>query len=610
VLNNPNLSIGLLLATWILLVSSLTLFVVPSWVLRTVGGGATAEKNRALSLLDRTAHGFIRMLSLLILGTLLWARLGLFTWFTAILTYGLSLFTIWLFGNNRHPQHKLQKLSQNCLAFVIDLYDRGISGRRLWVSWESGWRNLRAALGRKAQSSVEAFSLIIIFSIALAAIALRFGHPLQELRFSAADSYSQLLATQQILSRDVALFDAPTLAIFRVPVLAAITAFISTISGVDPVHSQHFTMSLVGCWLVAAVGYCLLELTHSLAASAVGLLGLGVYLFTFNFPVPKWGSERLQSWLSEIIGSLNLGWVRQWNPNEIEVAALFLLLGLAAAARITKPAQRLDGWISAICCWLIISIAAPPMLVLLLAGGFGLILGRRVALFAVAVTWLALALLAAIPERQLFVDPLFLRGLPIALSLLSGMVFMLLATALKGLLGIWTEPVGLTIVCALALNFFWPNNMAIEYLEYDVSAVKTMEIATLFPYKRWTLVAPSEQLSQSYRQGWYEDLARFVENHGKSVQDPSFKLPIGTPNIFVMLEKQPFGADRSEPSVPYSTLSDPVYSNYRSPRGRSRLQAAALELCETYANNHADSLVYYEDSVLKIYQFSGKTSQD
>jgi hypothetical protein len=609
VLNNPNLPIGLLLATWIFLVSSLTLIVVPSLVLRTVGG-ASGSQNRYLSLLDRTVHGFIRMLSLIVLGTLLWARLGLFTWFTAILTYSFGLFAIWLFGNNRHPQHKLQKLSQGFLAFFIDLYDRGISGRRLRASWESWWLNVRKALGRKVQSSVEAVSIILILLIALAAIAFRFGHPLQELRFSAADSYSQLLATQQILSRDVALFDAPTMAIFRVPVLAALTAFISTISGVDALHSQHFTMSLVGCWLVAAVGYCLLELTSSLAASAVGLLGLGVYLFTFNFPLPKWGSERFQSWLSEMISSLNLGWVRQWNPNEIEVAALFLLLGLAAAVRIAKPSQRLDGWISAICCWLIISISAPPMLVLLIAGGFGLILGRRVALFAVAVTWLALALLAAIPDRQLFVDPLFLRGLPIALSLLSGMVFILLATALKGLLGIWTEPVGLIIVCALALNFCWPNNMAIDYLEYDVSARKTAEIATLFPYKSWTLVAPSEQLSQSYRQGWYEDLAKFVENHSKSVQDPGFKLPINTPNIFVMVEKQPFGADRSDSGVPYSSLSDPVYINYRSPMGRSRLQAAALDLCETYSNNHADSRVYFEDSLLKIYQFSGKPQKE
>jgi hypothetical protein len=600
VLNNPTFPIDLLLAAWIFLVSGLALVVFPSLVLRT---------DRSLSLLDRIVHGFARMLCLIILGTLLWARLGLFTWFTAVLTYGLSLFVIWLFGNNRHPHSKLQQLSQSLLAFFIDLYDRGISGRRLRTSLEKWWRGLRVQMRRSVRSSAAAVSAIAIVFVALATLALRFEHPLSEMRFGIVDSYSQLLATQQIMSRDVALFNAPTMAIFRVPVLAAITSFIGTIAGVDVLHSQHFTMALVGCWLVAALGYCLWQLTNSLAASAVGVLGLGIYLFTYTQSLPRWLPEWLQRWLSEIISSLNLGWIRQWNPNEIEVAALFLLLGLAVAARIAKHSQRLDGWISAICCWLIISIAAPPLLALLIVGGFGLILGRRVALFAVAVAWLTLALLAAIPDRQLFVDPLFLRTLPIALSLLSGMAFMLLAGALRGLLGIWTEPVGLMVTYALALNFCWPSNMAIEYLEYDVSARKTAEIATLFPYKHWTLVAPSEQLSQSYRQGWYEDLAKFVDTYQKSIKNPSFRLPIGTDNIFVMVEKKPFGGDRAEPSVPYSTLQDPVYNNYRSPTGRSHLQATALEMCETYANNHPDSRIYYEDKVIKIYQFSGLPSK-
>jgi hypothetical protein len=599
VLNNLTFLINLLLAAWIFLVSGLALIVLPSLVLRT---------DRSLSLSDRIVHGFVRMLCLIILGTLLWARLGLFTWFTAILTYSLSLFLIWLFGNNRHPYHKLQQLTHSLLAFFIDLYDRGISRRRLRASLAKWWKLITLQVRRNVRSSAAAVSVIALLGLALATIALRFGHSLHEMRFSVADSYSQLLATQQIVSRDVALFDTPTMAIFRVPVLAAITSFIATMSGVDTIHSQHFTMAMVGCWLVAALGYCLLELTTNLAASVVGVLGLGVYLFTCTMSVPTWLPERLQRWLSEIFSSLNLGWLRQWNPNEIEVAALFLLLGLAAAARIAKHSQRLDGWISAICCWLIISIAAPPLLVLLIVGGFGLILGRRVALFAVAVTWLFLALLAAISDRQLFVDPLFLRTLPIALSLLSGMTFMFLASSLRGLLGIWTEPVGLMVTCAVALNFFWPSNVPIDYLEYDVSARKTAEIAMLFPYKNWTLVAPSEQLSQSYRQGWYEDLAKFVDTYQKSAKIPGFRFPIGTANIFVMVEKRPFGEDRVERQVPYSTLKDPGYNNYRSPTGRSRLQAAALAMCETYAKKHPDSQIYYEDEVIKIYQFRGSPS--
>jgi hypothetical protein len=596
VLNNPTLFIDLLLAIWILLVSSVALVLLPSWVLRT---------DRHLSPWQRAAHGFIRMLCLVILGTLLWARLGLFTWFTALLTYSLSLFVIWLFGNNRHPQHKLQSLSQNILALVIDLYDRGISLKRIGSSIDKNIRQFRRSFKSQIRSSASAVSALALILAALFTLYLRFNHPLSEFRFSLSDSYNQLLATQQILSRDVALFDAPNIAIFRVPVLAAIVSFLSVIAGVDAIHAQHFTMAIVGCWLVVALGYCLFELTASLAASAVGVLGLGAYLFTWTWPLPAILPERIQQWLNTIISALNLGWVRQWNPNEVEVAALFLLLGLGAAAQISKNSRRLDGWISAICCWLVVSISAPQMLILLLAGGFGMILGRRVALFAVAITWLALALLSAIPDRQLFVDPLFLRTLPIDLSLLWAMLFVLSATALQGLLGIWTESVGLIVIFAVSINLFWPGNMTIDHVEYDVAARKTAEISMIFPYKNWTLVAPGEQLAQSYRQGWYEDLSKFVASYQGKVQKPAFRIPIRTANIFVMVEKRPFGADRPEVEVPYSTLNDPFYQNYRSPQGRSRLQKAAMELCITYAQNHPDSRTYYEDAVIKIFQFSG-----
>jgi hypothetical protein len=58
--------------------------------------------------------------------------------------------------------------------------------------------------------------------------------------------------------------------------------------------------------------------------------------------------------------------------------------------------------------------------------------------------------------------------------------------------------------------------------------------------------------------------------------------------------------------VTYSVFTDPVYRNYRSTSGRTKLQAAANEMCTIYAKNHPDSKVYYEDRVIKIYQFSGQ----
>jgi hypothetical protein len=50
-------------------------------------------------------------------------------------------------------------------------------------------------------------------------------------------------------------------------------------------------------------------------------------------------------------------------------------------------------------------------------------------------------------------------------------------------------------------------------------------------------------------------------------------------------------------------LSDPTYRNYRSASGRSKLEQATLQLCETYRLHHPESRIYYEDEHLRIYQF-------
>jgi hypothetical protein len=250
-----------------------------------------------------------------------------------------------------------------------------------------------------------------------------------------------------------------------------------------------------------------------------------------------------------------------------------------------------------------VMLCAPPLVLLMLVGGLGIILGRQVALFMVAVTWFWLAILAALPNRQLAIDPLFLSTLSIDLSLLLAISFMLLVAALRSLLGVWTEAIGLILVLGIALNFFWPSNAAIEHFEYEASARKTQEIARLFPYKDWTLVAPNEQLSQSFRQGWYEDLAKFVEKYQSQVASSGFRWPIETANLFVMVEKTPFPPSKEFDDVPFSTLNDPVYVNYRSSAGRARLQAAAEQMCVDYVRNHPGTKIYYEDKVLKIYQF-------
>jgi hypothetical protein len=580
------------------------------WIMAIVGGIFIVLPSMLLGdrktpcPLDRLANGFSRMMTLTSLGALLWARLGLLTWLTAILTILISLFAIWVFGSDRHPARKINQIKQKFLADIIDLLDRGVAIRPAVRFIGSQMAKIRASL--QIKDSARAICLVIMFVVLLLSWYGRFQHPLSELRFTTPESYSQLLITQQILSRDNSMFDAPTATIQgQVPVLAALTAVISFIGSINPIHTQHFTLAIVGCWLVAVLGYGLWKFSENLAASTVGMLGLGVYLFTWSDKIAPDQSERTQAWLGNIIQNLNQGWIRQWNPGELELGVIFLILGLTAATQIGQPARRFDGLLSGICCILMLLMTAPPLMLLLLVGGIGLIIGRPVALLAMAITWLSAALLVALPSQQLMIDPVFLRTLPIALSLFLGIVFLLIESILKGLLGHWTAVTMLTIVLGLALNFGWPTNVAIEHLEYEASARKTLEISQRFPYKNWTMVAPNEQLSQSFQQGWYEDLAKFVKQYQEPVKFPAFQLPFKTSNIFVMVEKKPFSSDKEFYDVPFSTLNDPMYNNYRSIIGRSKLQTSAMALCETYAKNHADSKIYYEDTVIKIYQFAG-----
>jgi hypothetical protein len=595
VLNNPTFLIDLLTAIWIAIIVSGIFVGLPYLLL---------GNQHYPCPLDRLANGFSRMMTLMCLGTLLWARLGLLTWVTAALTVGMSLLTIWVFGSDRYPTHKIKQVGQNLLAIIIDLLDRGIGIKSITRSINNWLASLKTSI--QIKDSMMAITMVALLIVLLLSLFGRFQHPLSELRFTTPDSYGQLLMSQQILSRDTSMFDAPTATIHgRVPVLAALTAVVSLISSTNPIHAQHFTLAIVGCWLVAALGYCLWKLTDNLATSVAGVTGLGVYLFTWSGAISPDRSERTQAWLGNIVGSLNQGWVRQWNPGEFELGAIFLLLGLAAATQISQRAHRFDGLLTGTCCILMLLMTAPSLMLLLLVGGVGIIVGRPVALFAVTITWLGAALLVALPDRQIPIDPVFLRTLSIDLSLALGLLFLLAAGILQSFLGAWTEVTILALFLGLALNFGWPTDLAIERLEYEAAARKTLEISHRFPYKNWTMIAPNEQLSQSFQQGWYEDLAKFVQQYGEPANSPDFQLPFKTANVFVLVEKKPFSSDKEFTDVPYSTLADPVYANYRSIIGRTKLQAAATALCDTYTKNNPDSKIYYEDAVIKIYQFKG-----
>ena len=150
-----------------------------------------------------------------------------------------------------------------------------------------------------------------------------------------------------------------------------------------------------------------------------------------------------------------------------------------------------------------------------------------------SITWLILAFAAAIPQNPFDVDRSFLLTLPVALSLLSGLFFTLAASFGRLVFGSLSESVCLFLVFSISINCLLPTKPNIFYLEYDIAARKTLELGALFPAKKWVLVAPVEQFSESHGKAWYEDLGLFVEKYSAKAGKADFQFPFSIPNLFI-----------------------------------------------------------------------------
>ncbi len=568
------------------------------------------------SLSSRIVGAFVRTITTIAIGSILWAKLGLFTWLTAVLVYLTGLGIGWLGSHQWRSGATLQQLGQQIAIATVDIFDRGLSWGQLFywllLPWQSIYQlcQKRFNLSNQGQGvhrtvnspQQQHWSLPLIFLTTITMIGIlgltvwyRFKHPLTEFRFSHPDLYGQLLIAQQILARDLP-------PVNYLPIFPSLAAFLTALSGVHPVQVIHMLGGILGTLLVLSVGYTIRSLTQNTPAALAATYSLGAYLFTWHLPTPMWLPPSIQQWLSLIKENLNDGLIKSWAPSNLEVGAIFVLLMLGCSTHLVKLKQRKAALINTTCCGLLVLTIAPSLFILVLFGGFGLIFGRQIALFTLTTAWIILGSLAAIPDGRFSLFAGILTTLPIGLSLFVGMLFIAIASVGKLLLADWSAPVCLTVLLAVTLNFCLPAAPQINYVEYDAAARKTVEISNLFPHRTWTVVAPIEQLSQVYGRGWYQDLGDFVTKYQNLVGNPNFQFPSQT-SLLIFAEKLPFISDRPEFPVPYSVLLDPTYRNYRSPSGRAKLAQATLKLCQTYHQHHPDSSIYYEDRYLRIYHF-------
>ncbi len=591
----PPLIIDLLASVWVVIV-----FVTLFGLLPLVAFPQVSLP----SLSSRIVGAFVRTVATLAIGSILWAKLGLFTWLTAVLVYLTGLGIGWMSSHQWQSQVKFQQLGDRIAIATIDIFDRGLTLKQLvrWLllPWQFAAHLVRARVERQ-QWSPPLILLALISTIAIVGftILLRFEHPLTEFRFSHPDLYPQLLITQQILARDVPQVN-------YLPIFPSLVAFISALSGVYPLQVVNLLGAIFGTLLVLSIGYTVRCSTKSGAAALAATYSLGAYLFTFNLPISSWFPLGIQQWLGAIQDNVNSGLIRSWAVSDLEVGAVFVVLGLGCSTHIARSQQRTEAIVNTVCCLLLVATIAPSLLLLSLFAGFGLIFGRQMALFTLSMAWVMLGLLTAVPESNFPLLQGIFTTLPIGLSLLVGLLFVAIAAVGRLLLASWAAPVCLMIFIATTLNFCLPPPPQINYLEYDAAARKAVEIGHILPHHQWTVVAPIEQLSQVYGRGWYEDLAKFTDKYKDRVAAADFRFP-GATQLLVFVEKRPFNSDRRESPVGYSVLTDPTYRHYRSPSGRRQLAVATIQLCETYRQHHPDSRIYYEDDRLRIYQFAARS---
>ena len=491
----------------------------------------------------------------------------------------------------------LRQNIQNKIISLVDFLDRGVAFTELIKNIAHSCQKLGQKLSNYIVDLVTRKG-IIFFALLTAAIGftllLRWEYPLSELRFSHPDNYNTLLITRQILAKDYPHIN-------YLPIFSGLTAIISLLGSIEPMQVIRFLSPFIGIALVISVGFLVGVLTENAYSALVAIFTLGVYLFTFKV------TSLNVDWLNRIIESLNSSLIRQWTGNELELGTIFLLLGLGYCFKSKHFVRKTSAFKANVFCSVaLVGICAPSLMPIFAIACIGLIGDKKLTLTAITLTWIMLAVFAAMSQGEIVWLQSFLLTLPVALSMLAGLLFTVLSDLIKIFIPKQSEIFCMGLIFSLSINFLLPLAPSLTYLEYDMAARKTLEIKNRFPAQSWTLVAPIEQLTQIYGQGWYEDLALFVEQYADEAKQPGFEFPISGEDIFVIVEKIPFVTFPDEPNVvPDSILSDRTYQYYRSTAGRASLEYEALSMCKAYSRLHSNtSDVYYEDRELIIYHFA------
>ncbi len=429
-------------------------------------------------------------------------------------------------------------------------------------------------------------------------VVLRTEHAVRELRFDQPEQYSALLRARELM-----LNVHPA---GRPLVFPAVIAVTSLLSSADPMQVTRFMAPVIGLFVVLATGLLIQVSTRASVACVAAIYCLGATVFP-----PARNQTGVAISVTEKIESVFRGSPATVRARpEFAFGLLFLLLALTFLADWYSNSRGWDSLLDFACCLLLTGIVSQVLLLVLVMAAGVLLLRPMAGLLVFAMLGYGLVARATLSNDITIPDEMG-TILPVAAAILVGCLLALIESQSFARAGKRAEATLLAACLCVAVIWLRPQRLLGQCLEYEAAARATQEIAYRFPRQTWVVAAPVEQLAETFGLGGHEDLAGFVGKYRSQVSSPEFHFQDAREDLFVYVEKRPFQIFSREPeTVPFSVLTDPTYRNYRSPGGRASLEAAALQLCESYRQNHSNADVFFENEALRIYHIHQQQASD
>ena len=443
--------------------------------------------------------------------------------------------------------------------------------------------NFWLALLENREVLIAAFVLVFVVSAALS-----WQIPIHQLRYEHVEQYGVLLRAREF-ALNLHTIGRP----FVVPSALVTT---SLISAVDLSQVTRYLSPLIGILLVLSLGLFVRICTRTGAGGIVAMYCLGAAAL----PPTSAPAEVATTLREKLLGLLDYTPSVTRPGPEFALGLILLLLGLSFLADWYRNGGR-DSLIDVLCCLVLVSIVSQYLLVIFLVAGAAMLLGPWVGIIAVIVFCYGSAIFATVNSGVLPND--VFTVLPLVAGIAAGCFIAFVHSALAPLTGKRTDAVVLAVCLVVAAVWLRPHDLTAQFLEFESAAQQSRKISQSLPRQRWVVVAPVEQLPETFGFGGYEDLAGFVQKYQHQVNDPGFEFKDAPEDYLIYVEKVPFQMFASEPAMlSFATLTDSTYRNYRSPAGRASLESDAMQLCESYRASHSNVTIYYEDNELRIYR--------